>query len=239
MLRRWPTRGSVGPSSWVRAAASARRRRWRWRPPATTSAACTSIGARAWPTSTRSRRSIAAHGRRGALLQHQRRRRRATGRAFMAAARRVRRPRTDRAAVRAGPDALARLRHAQALPRRRTPDDAISRKTGDDARRDGQQPRLLGAGHVARRLARRRLEGLRHDQRGSTRVITNYGAVSAAKAALESNVPPAGHGVRQAAHGRHRQRHPCRRHGDARPDADPGARDLHSSTPRRPTRMVG
>ena len=52
-------------------------------------------------------------------------------------------------ALRPRPDALPGLRHAQALPGagRRQLDQP--QEPGDDARRHGQQPCLLGAGHLA------------------------------------------------------------------------------------------
>ena len=68
---------------------------------------------------------------------------------------------------------------------------------------------------------------------GSARTIPSYGAVSAAKAALESHCPPARHGARAARRRRGRQRDPGRRHRDAGAPEDPrgGARHRAHARP--------
>ena len=153
--------------------------------------------------------AIEAAGVRGALHQHERRRRReARGRAGDA-------PRPVRSlrgrgppSVRPGRHALARLRLARAVPVRGPQGRRRSQEDGDDPGRHGQQPRLLGPGPVARRVPRPGLEDLRDDlgRLDPGRALVRRRLVGQGRARVAH--PPAGDGARPARHRRHGQLHP-------------------------------
>ena len=138
--------------------------------------------------------------------------------------------------VRARRHALARVRVAGAVPRRGPEGRRRSEEDGDDPGRDGEQPRVLGPGPVARRVPRAGLEDLRDD----------LGRVLAGRAQLRRGVvgeggarvahPPARDGARAPGQRRHGERDPGRRDAHARADEDPENRRRSSTRRRAATR---
>ena len=147
---------------------------------------------------------------RGVVLQRQRRRRRQAHRSARGGAEALRRAR--QAATRSA-CSCTRWRSARCA---RSFDAATSgdpEADGDDVRRDGAQSRLLGARSLARATCsanQGRIYAM--TSTGSQQVWTGYGAVSAAKSALESHIRQLAfelgpRGITANAHLRRRHRH--------------------------------
>ena len=114
---------------------------------------------------------------------------------------------------RAGADALARLRDAAAVHRRQPEGADQPEADGHDARRDGAQPRVLGAGHGRPQAARQGQPHLRDDEQrldardqGVRRRLGGEGGAGVAHPAAR---------VRAGAAGRDGERDPRRRHRHA------------------------
>ena len=127
---------------------------------------------------------------RGALHQHERRRRREAGRRARDAPRALRPSPRPRAGSRTSGSSCTRSRSARSCrsspTTRRTAVDRKKMEMTQDVM--AQQPRLLGPGPVSRRLPRAGLEDLRDDVRGIDPGRPVVRRRLAAKAALESHV---------------------------------------------------
>ena len=181
------SRCAAGPSCWAPPPASAPPRAWRWRARASTCSGSISIRKATLPNVERLAAEITRARAAGALLQRQRGRRGEAGRGG---------DRDGAGAARARPDgpgagaaALARLRHAQALRRPIRCKEAVT-KAQMDMTLDVMAHSLV---YWTQELVRRGLMGrggriYAMTSSGGARVLPFYGPVSAAKAALESNI---------------------------------------------------